>query len=123
MHFARACAFPATDISFMTTFGTANMIAQSVNVNFPDLRLWQCLCYNIRMNKPIKVIKVGNSAGMILPKEILAKLRVSLGDDLYLTETANGFHLTPSDPGFEAKMALAETIMREDRDILRVLAQ
>ena len=77
----------------------------------------------MRMNKLIKVIKVGNSAGMILPKEILAKLRVSLGDDLYLTETANGFHLTPSDPGFEAKMALAETIMREDRDILRVLAQ
>lgn len=77
----------------------------------------------MRMNKPIKVIKVGNSAGMILPKEILAKLRVSLGDDLYLTETANGFHLTPSDPGFETKMALAETIMREDRDILRVLAQ
>ena len=42
------------------------------------------------MNKPLKVIKVGNSAGMILPKEILAKLRVSLGDDLYLTETASG---------------------------------
>ncbi len=75
------------------------------------------------MNKPQKVIKVGNSAGMILPKEILAKLRVSLGDDLYLIETAHGFHITPNNPGFEAKMALAETIMREDRDILRVLAQ
>ena len=75
------------------------------------------------MNKPIKIIKVGNSAGMILPREILAKLRVALGDNLYLTETSSGVHLTPSDPGFEAKMALAETIMREDRDILRVLAQ
>jgi hypothetical protein len=39
MHFARACAFPATDISFMTTFGTANMIVQSVTVNVPGLRL------------------------------------------------------------------------------------
>jgi hypothetical protein len=39
MHFARACAFPAADISFMTTFGTANIIAQSVNAHFPDLRL------------------------------------------------------------------------------------
>jgi hypothetical protein len=39
MHFARACAFPATDISFMTIFGTANMISQSVNVNVPGLRL------------------------------------------------------------------------------------
>lgn len=75
------------------------------------------------MNKLRKIVKIGNSAGMILPKEILAKLRVTLGDNLYLTEIANGVHLTPSDPGFEAKMALAETIMREDRDILRVLAQ
>lgn len=50
-------------------------------------------------------------------------MRVSLGDDLDLTETADGFHLTPSNPGFEAKMAIAETIMREDRDILRILAQ
>ncbi len=75
------------------------------------------------MNKPLKIIKVGNSAGMILPKEILARLRVSLGDDLYLTEADDGYRLTPSDPGFEAKMALAESIMREDRDILRVLAQ
>ena len=75
------------------------------------------------MNKPMKIIKLGNSAGMILPKEILAKLRVSLGDSLFLTETANGYYLTPSDPDFEAKMALAENIMREDRDILRILAQ
>jgi hypothetical protein len=39
MHFARACAFPATEISFMTIFGTADMIVQSVNVNVPGLRL------------------------------------------------------------------------------------
>lgn len=75
------------------------------------------------MNKPQKIIKVGNSAGIILPKEVLARLRVSLGDSVYLTETANGVHLTATDPGFEAKMALAESIMREDRDILHVLAQ
>ena len=75
------------------------------------------------MNKPHKIIKVGNSAGMILPKEVLAKLRVSLGDSVYLTETADGIYLTPTDPGFEGKMAIAESIMREDRDILRVLAQ
>jgi putative addiction module antidote len=75
------------------------------------------------MNKPLKIVKIGNSAGIILPKDVLARLRVALGESLYLTETANGFHLTPSDPGFEAKMAMAETIMREDRDILHVLAQ
>jgi hypothetical protein len=39
VHFARACAFPATDISFMTTFGTADMIVQSVNVHVPGLQL------------------------------------------------------------------------------------
>ena len=77
----------------------------------------------MRMNKPLKVIKAENCAGMVLPKDILAKLRVSLLDDLDLTETVDGFHLTPSDPGFEVKMAFAETIMRDDRDILRILAQ
>ena len=76
----------------------------------------------MRMNKPLKVIKVENCAGVVLPKDILAKLRVSLRDDLDLTETADGFHLTPSDPGFEAKMAIAETIMCDDRDILHILA-
>ena len=75
------------------------------------------------MNKPLKIIKIGNSSGIILPKEVLARLRVSQGDGLYLTETASGFRLTATDPGFEVKMELAEQIMREDRDILHVLAQ
>ena len=75
------------------------------------------------MNKPLKIIKVGNSAGILLPKAVLARLRVAPGDGLYLTETTNGVHLTATDPGFETKMALAEQIMREDRDILHVLAQ
>lgn len=75
------------------------------------------------MNMPLKIIKVGNSTGIILPKEVLARLHVALGDGLYLTDTPNGVHLTPTDPGFETKMALAETIMREDRDILKVLAK
>ena len=75
------------------------------------------------MNMTAKIVKIGNSAGIILSKEVLARLRVDLGDGLHLTETANGFHLTATDPGFEKKMALAEKIMREDRDILHVLAQ
>ncbi len=76
------------------------------------------------MNAPLKIIKVGNSAGMILPKEVLSRLRVSVGEKLYLTESADGgYRITASDPDFESKMALAETIMREDRDILHILAQ
>ena len=75
------------------------------------------------MNTQLKIKKIGNSAGVILPKELLARLRVDLGDTLYVTEDPDGVRLTASDPDFEEKMALAETIMREDRDILRVLAK
>jgi putative addiction module antidote len=75
------------------------------------------------MNTQLKIKKIGNSAGIILPKEMLARLRVDLGDSLYVSEAADGVRLTASDPDFEEKMALAETIMREDRDILRLLAK
>lgn len=75
------------------------------------------------MNIQLKISKIGNSAGIILPKELLARLRVQLGDSLYASETPDGVRLTASNPDFEAKMAAAEAIMREDRDILRVLAQ
>lgn len=75
------------------------------------------------MNMALKITKVGNSAAVILPKELLAQLRVALGDTLYATESPDGIRLTASNPDFEAKMAVAERIMREDRDILRVLAQ
>lgn len=71
----------------------------------------------------LKVTKIGNSAGIVLPKELLARLRVEAGDSLYVSETPDGVRITASNPDFAAKMALAETIMREDRDILRVLAK
>lgn len=75
------------------------------------------------MNTQLKVTKIGNSAGVVLPKELLARLRVGPGDLLYATEAPDGVRLTAADPDFEARMALAETIMRDDRDILRVLAK
>jgi putative addiction module antidote len=75
------------------------------------------------MNTPLKIKKIGNSAGVILPKELLARLRVAPGDTVYVTESPDGLRITANDPGFAEKMALAEEIMREDRDILRVLAQ
>ena len=75
------------------------------------------------MNMPLKITKIGNSAGVILPKELLAQLRVGPGDTLYVTDAPDGVRLTAADPDFATKMALAEQIMREDRDILRVLAQ
>ena len=75
------------------------------------------------MNAPLKVTKIGNSAGVILPKEVLAKLRVGLGDQLYLTEGPDGVRLTAHDPEFQEQMEVAETIMRRDRNVLRALAK
>ncbi len=75
------------------------------------------------MNAKVKITKIGNSAGILLSKELLAKLHVGLGDAVFLTETPDGIRITSSDPQFEAKMEAAEAIMREDRDILRVLAK
>jgi putative addiction module antidote len=80
------------------------------------------------MNKPlnlgaVKVTTVGNSVGITLPKEVLARLRVGKGDFLYLTETPGGVMLTPYDARFVEVMEAAETVMREDRDVLRVLAK
>ena len=75
------------------------------------------------MNAKLKIRTFGNSAGVILPKELLASMRVGEGDTLYATDSPDGVRLTAADPEFEEKMALAEKIMREDRDILRTLAK
>lgn len=71
----------------------------------------------------LKVTTVGNSTGVVLPKEILDKLRVSKGDRLYVLETPRGIELTPYDPAFADQMEQAERVMREDRDVLRKLAE
>jgi putative addiction module antidote len=81
------------------------------------------LRYNTRMNTTLKITRIGNSAGIILPKEVLARLRVWPGDTLHLTESPDGVRLTAHDADFEADMAIAEEIMREDRRILRALAK
>ena len=75
------------------------------------------------MNKPLKLIKIGNSTGVILPKEVLARLRVGQGDELFLTDAPGGYPLTAHNADFAEAMAAAEDIMREDRDILAVLAR
>lgn len=75
------------------------------------------------MNATLKITKIGNSAGVILPKEVLARLRAGVGDTLHITEAPDGIRITAADPSFADKMAVAERIMREDRDILRELAK
>lgn len=71
----------------------------------------------------LKITTVGNSAGVILPKELLARLRLGRGDELFAIETPEGVLLTQYDPEFAAQMDVAEQVMREDRAVLHKLAQ
>jgi putative addiction module antidote len=71
----------------------------------------------------LKITTVGSSAGVVLPKAILERLRVEKGDVLYAIETPNGIELTPYDPEFAEQMEAAKLVMREDRDALRKLAE
>ena len=69
----------------------------------------------------LEIVTIGNSTGVILPREILERLRVSKGDKLYVLETAGGITLTPSSPQVATQLAAAERVMREDRNLLRKL--
>lgn len=71
----------------------------------------------------LKVTTIGNSVGIVLPKEILARLRVEKGDSLYATETPDGIELRAFDEEFADDMEMAEKIMRNNRDLLRKLAE
>ena len=70
-----------------------------------------------------KIIAIGNSDGIILPKETLARLKVEKGDTVCLTETPYGAHLTPYDDQFVRKLEATERVMRKYRDALRKLAE
>ena len=70
-----------------------------------------------------KIIAIGNSAGIILPKETLARLNLEKGDTLYLNETPAGFQASPYDEEFAAKMEVAERIVRRYRDAFKKLAE
>jgi len=72
----------------------------------------------------LKLISVGTSAGVVIPKEMLARLNVAKGDVLYAVETPDGgYRLTPYDPDFAGKMDKAEEIMRRYRNTLHALAK
>lgn len=71
----------------------------------------------------LKLTAMGNSVGAVFSKEVLAKLKVGKGDTLFLTESADGFRLTPYNPDFEAQMNAARAIMKKRRNALRELAK
>jgi len=75
------------------------------------------------MHKKLKVTAIGNSTGVILPKELLEKLRVGRGDELIATETPDGILLSPYDADFAAQMDVAERVMRRRRNLLKKLGE
>ena len=75
------------------------------------------------MTDTLKITSIGNSFGIILPKDILEKLRATKGDSLLVMETRNGVELSIYNGEVALQMKIAETVMREDRDVLRKLAE
>jgi putative addiction module antidote len=71
----------------------------------------------------LKLTQIGNSVGLILPKEVLARLKLEKGDTVFVTDAANGVMLTPYSTEFEAQMTAARGIMKKRRDVLRELAK
>lgn len=71
----------------------------------------------------LKLTQIGNSIGVILPKELLERLKVGKGDVLYVTDIPDGVRLTAHEPAFAAQMTSARNIMKKRRVVLRELAK
>jgi putative addiction module antidote len=71
----------------------------------------------------LKLTQIGNSLGVILPKELLARLKLEKGDTVFVTEAANGVMLTPYDPALEEQLKLGREFMHEYRDTFHQLAK
>lgn len=75
------------------------------------------------MNMTIKITKIGNSAGIVLPKEMLAHLDAQIGEVLTVAKTPNGFELRPADSDFDEQLAVARDVMARRKRALRELAK
>jgi putative addiction module antidote len=71
----------------------------------------------------LKLTSVGNSLGVVIPKEALSRLKLAKGDTVYLTDSPDGYRLTPYNPEFEAQMDTARKVMKKRRAALRELAK
>ena len=75
------------------------------------------------MNMKLKITKIGNSAGVILPKEVLAHLEAEIGSELSIATTPRGIELAQPDDDFDTQMAAARKVMERRRRALRELAK
>ncbi len=71
----------------------------------------------------VKVTPIGNSMGILLPKEALAKLKTGKGETLYLVDSPEGLLITPYQQNFEQQMKAAEKVMKKYRNALHELAK
>ena len=71
----------------------------------------------------LKLIQIGNSVGVVLPREVLAQLRVEKGDSLFITDAANGAFLTPYDPALKEELDAGREFMKAYRDTFHALAK
>lgn len=71
----------------------------------------------------LKITKIGNSLGVILPKELLTRLKLDKGDPLFITETPNGYRIAPYDPAFADQMQQARELMKKRRNVLNELSK
>jgi len=71
----------------------------------------------------LKLTQIGNSVGLILPKDVLARLKLEKGDTVFVTETPNGLAVTPYDPGLEEQIEAGRAFMRDFRDTFHELAK
>jgi putative addiction module antidote len=71
----------------------------------------------------VKITTIGNSVGIVLPKEVLSQLNVEKGDSLFILNTPDGIKLTPYDQDFAGEMEAARRVMRKHRDVLKRLAE
>jgi putative addiction module antidote len=75
------------------------------------------------MATAVKITTIGNSVGIVLPKEVLNRLHVEKGDSLYITDSPEGVLLSPYSAEFARKLDAFEQVMRENRDVLKKLAE
>ncbi len=97
--------------------GLVGKVGHRILANPPPLR------YNACMNMSLKITKIGNSAGIILPRELLAHLGAEIGETLSIVSTPGGIELRTEEPDFDAQMAAAREVMTRRKRALRELAK
>jgi len=75
------------------------------------------------MHFTLKLTQIGNSVGVVLPKEALAAMKLEKGDTVHLTESPDGFQITPYDPSLDEQLKLGRDFMQEFRDTFHTLAK